>query len=74
MQDLIVPGVLDEIGPANILVPCSEIHERAWHLKTPAGQSLEKLVACLGNVEITHNNQIMILNELVRKSCVDPIR
>ncbi len=45
MQDLIVAGVLAEVGAADDLIAGLEVHERVGHLESAARERLEELVA-----------------------------
>lgn len=73
VQDLVEPGVLEEVRPADDLVAGLEVQERVGHLKTAAGQCFEQFVAHLGDVEIAHHDKIVVLDELVLEPVVDPV-
>src|SRR4051812_50081745 len=73
VEDLVVAGIFAEVRPVYDLALDFQLLELPGDAQIVAGERLEKLVADFRNIEITHDDEIVILNELVIEARIDPV-
>ena len=74
MQDLVVARVRAQVRAANHAVAHFQYPQALGNHQPAARECLEECVVQLGDVEVAHHDEVVVLDEVARKARVDPVR
>ena len=73
MQNLIITGILAEVGSADGTITCRELHKWLGDFYAATNEGFEHRVVEGGRIEITHDDQIMVFHRFVFHARFDSI-